>query len=223
MPTGLTPAVAAPRRMRRDAERNRERILQAAREVFARRGLDATLHQIAEHAELGVGTIYRHFRNRDEILDELFDESLEQLERVGRDALACADPWDGLVQFLERSVEMMRNDRGLWALAIGGSSKTRHLAKGRTQFWRVIPQLLERAQAAGALRADVQPEDVAVITVMVGASAQFTGGQSSEAWRRYLALVLEGVRAERLDAPLPTKALSSSELDAAMSAWYPSR
>src|SRR5580658_3011854 len=98
--------VEARRPLRRDAQLNRAKILQAAREVFAQQGFDATLHHIAQHAGLGVGTVYRHFRNRDDILDALFDESIERLRRVGHESLACEDPWDGLMHFLESTVEM---------------------------------------------------------------------------------------------------------------------
>jgi AcrR family transcriptional regulator len=211
------------RRLRRDAELNRTKILQAAREVFARQGLDATLHHIAQHAGLGVGTVYRHFRNRDHILDDLFAESIEELRRVGRDALACEDPWQGLVQFIERSVQMMMTDRGLWTLAIGGASKSQNLAKGRENFWHVVPQLLRRAQASGQLRADFRPEDMCVISMMMGTSAQFTSHQSPEAWRRYLTFLLDGLRGDRALSPLPVPELTESQLDRAMDAWYPER
>jgi AcrR family transcriptional regulator len=207
---------------RADATRNRARVLQAAREVFARDGYDATLHDIARHAEVGVGTVYRHFRNRDEILDELFDESMARLERVGEEALSCADPWDGLVQFIERSAEMMRGDRGLWTLAIGGRSKARHLERGRLHYWRTVPELLTRAKTEGTLRDDLATEDLSVISVMIGTSAMFTGPQSPEAWRRYLTIVLDGLRAARSGPTrLPVAELSFEQLNRAMSDWYP--
>jgi len=211
------------RRLRRDAEINRLRILQAAREVFARQGLDATLHHIAEQAHLGVGTVYRHFRNRDHILDELFGESIERLRRVGSDALACEDPWEGLVRFMEQSVEMMTTDRGLWTLAIGGSSKAKNLAMGRENFWHVVPELLARAQKSGQLRADFRPEDMSVVSIMIGTSATFTGHESPEAWRRYLTFFLDGLRSDRALTPLPVNELTAVQLDRAMSEWFPAR
>jgi AcrR family transcriptional regulator len=211
------------KRRRRDAEINRVRILHAAREVFARQGLDATLHHIAQHAHLGVGTVYRHFRNRDHILDELFEDSIKRLRLVGSEALACEDPWEGLVSFMEQSVEMMTTDRGLWTLAIGGSSKAKNLAMGRENFWHVVPELLARAQKSGQLRADFRPEDMSVVSIMIGASATFTGRESPEAWRRYLTFYLDGLRGDGALSPLPVDELTPAQLDRAMSEWFPSR
>ena len=215
-----TPASAvAPRRLRRDAEENRRRILQAARELFAQHGLDVTLEDVARHAGLGIGTFYRRFRNRDELLDELFEESLARLEQIYLDALACEDPWSGLVQYLEQLVEMMGEDRWLWFLAIRGSSKDRHLADGGEQFWQHMPELLGRAQRTGQLRADIGPADISVIHATISASLDFTGEQASGAARRYLGIVLDGLRASAA-TPLSDRPLTITELSDAMSRWW---
>jgi AcrR family transcriptional regulator len=92
------------RPLRRDAERNRQRILAAAGELFAERGLSVTLDDIARHAGVGVGTVYRRFPDKNELIDALFEDRLKALCAAAEAALASDDPWDGLVLFLERGV-----------------------------------------------------------------------------------------------------------------------
>ncbi len=95
----------AERPLRRDAERNRQRILQAARELFTERGLSVTLNDIAHHAGCGVGTVYRRFPDKDLMIDALFEERIDEMVELANDGLANPDPWDGLVGFLERSLD----------------------------------------------------------------------------------------------------------------------
>src|SRR4051794_35342921 len=101
------------RALRADAAQNRERILTAAAELFAERGLQVSLNDIAHHAGVGVGTAYRRFANKEAVIDALFEERLEAVATVAKEALADSDPWHGLVAFLERSLEMQFGDRGL--------------------------------------------------------------------------------------------------------------
>src|SRR3978361_4483 len=99
--------------LRRDAARNRERLLTAASELFAEHGLDVTLNDIAHRAGVGVGTAYRRFANKDEGIDALFEQRLQEVIAVAEQALAATDAWGGLVEFLERSLHMQFGDRGL--------------------------------------------------------------------------------------------------------------
>src|SRR3954466_1605757 len=101
------------RPLRKDAERNRQRLLAAARELFAECGLDVTLNDIAHHAGVGIGTAYRRFANKGEVIDALFEEGLQNLAAVAHDALEDPDAWQGLVMFLERSLHLQFGDRGL--------------------------------------------------------------------------------------------------------------
>src|SRR3954449_11787854 len=101
------------RTLRKDAARNRERLLAAARELFATHGVDVTLNDIAHHAGVGIGTAYRRFANKGEVIDALFEEGLQNLAAVAHDALEDPDAWQGLVMFLERSLHLQFGDRGL--------------------------------------------------------------------------------------------------------------
>src|ERR671921_2436651 len=100
--------MAAPRNrsLRRDAAENRERLLGAASELFAERGLNVTLNDIAHHAGVGVGTAYRRFANKEEVIDALFEQRLQEVADVAQEALEDPDAWQGLVSFLERSLRM---------------------------------------------------------------------------------------------------------------------
>src|SRR5215217_9500789 len=99
--------------LRKDAARNRQRLLDAASELFATRGLGVTLNDVAHHAGVGVGTAYRRFANKEEVIDALFEEGLRAVADVANEALASPDAWAGLVLFLERSLHMQFGDRGL--------------------------------------------------------------------------------------------------------------
>src|ERR1700712_5819690 len=104
---------AQSRSLRRDAAENRERLLTAAAELFAERGLDVTLNDIAHHAGVGVATAYRRFANKEEVIDALFEDRLEAVAQVAQDALSNPDSWQGLVSFLEPALDMQFGDPGL--------------------------------------------------------------------------------------------------------------
>ncbi|MFW6186460.1 MAG: TetR/AcrR family transcriptional regulator, partial [Actinomycetota bacterium] len=90
--------------LRKDAARNRERLIAAGRELFAQRGLGATLNDVAHHAGVGVGTAYRRFANKEELIEAIWQQQVDELEAILRAALAAPDPWEGLVLYLERSL-----------------------------------------------------------------------------------------------------------------------
>src|SRR3954451_11483124 len=106
-------------RLRRDAERNRQRILAAAADAFAEGGLAVTMDEIARCAGVGVGTVYRRFPDKELLIEALFEQRLEELVALAEDALAHDDPWDGLVAFLERLLAVQAGDRGLKEVALG--------------------------------------------------------------------------------------------------------
>ena len=119
------------RPLRKDAERNRQRILAAAAEVFAARGLDVTLDDIAAHAGVGVGTVYRRFTDKDELFDAVFERHLDQVAALASDALEAPDAWEGLTTYLERSLRMQLEDRGFTEILYGRSGRRLDLARER--------------------------------------------------------------------------------------------
>src|SRR4051812_27275036 len=148
------------RPLRADAARNRARLLAAAKDVFAERGLDATMDEIARRAGVGVGTAYRRFRNRDDLIAALFEERLDEFMGNLDRALADPDPWRALSSFLERSMEMQAADRGFKELLLQSAEGRERLRLFRAHVRPLIAELLHRARDAGELRADAVEDDV---------------------------------------------------------------
>jgi AcrR family transcriptional regulator len=205
---------ASERPLRSDAQRNRLRILQAAREVFADRGLDASLDQIAAHAGVGVGTVYRRFPDKDALIDALFEDRIDEIAAAGQSALSASDPWEGLVDFLQQANGLLSRDRGLRQVLLSrGAHKTE---RAREKIVPIATELVARAQRAGSLRADLDPLDLPVIQLMVSAIADMTREVSPELWQRALTIIIDGLATTRkAPTPLPGKPLDRDQLAAA--------
>src|SRR4051794_23734833 len=104
---------------RKDAARNRGRILDAAKALFAERGLSVTLHDIAARAGVGVATIYRHYPDKKPLIDALFDEQLAEMTAIFEEALRNPDPWESIVWCHEQALEHQAHNRGLRELLLG--------------------------------------------------------------------------------------------------------
>lgn len=213
---------AVTRPLRKDAERNRQRILAAAREVFAERGLDASLDDIARHADVGVGTVYRRFPDKDALIEALFEEGVQRFGAIADAALANPDPWEGLVGFFEATAGMQAVDRGLKEIMLGSRPGQERVQRMRDRIAPVVMQLMARAQAAGVVRADASFTDVPLINMMVGTVADAARETDPELWRRYLRLLLDGLRAQDAE-PLPPALAGPADLDCVMRAWRPPR
>ena len=183
------------RPLRRDAERNRLRILKAASEVFNERGLEVSLDEVARHAGVGVGTVYRRFRTKDDLIEALFMDRIEAVATLAEEAAEAADPWTGLVCFMVRAAGMLADDRGLRQMMMYASYGRDKVWYARQRNAPLVTALVKRAQAAGQLRADLQPTDIPFIVFLLTDAAQFARQASPEIWRRYLTLVLDGLRA----------------------------
>ena len=209
MSTAETPVTPATRPLRKDAERNRQRILQAAAEVFTEKGLRATLDDVADRAGVGVGTVYRRFPDKEALVEALFTERLDAVVGFAEQALAEPDPWAGLVSFLEQAAGLIAGDRGLRQILMFATYGHDRVNQARARMLPVVSAMVERAQRAGAVRADLRPTDIPLIEFMLGWAAEYAGGVRPEIWRRYLALMLDGLRPERAGiTELPEPALA---------------
>lgn len=179
--------------LRKDAERNRRRILAAAREVFRDRGVGATLNDVAHHAGVGVGTVYRRFADKEELIDALFDDMVERVDRAVHEALTEPDAWVGLTTALEKVCEDQAFDRGLREVMLGTGRGPQRQRQVRAKVDTAVDILMARAQEQGMLRPDVIPGDFAVLQLMVGAVTDHTG--QPDLWRRYLWIMIDGLRA----------------------------
>jgi AcrR family transcriptional regulator len=201
------------RPLRKDAERNRRRILDAAAELFTERGLGVTLNDIAHHADVGVGTVYRRFPDKELLIDALFEERVGEILVLAEEALTNPDPWEGLAGFLERGLELQARDKGLKQLLLGTPQGCARVGGVRERMFPLVTALVERARDAGALRPDIDATDLPVIQWMVGAVVDHGRDVKPELWRRYLEIVLRGIRAEPgLAPPLSVSALTAEEL-----------
>jgi AcrR family transcriptional regulator len=210
---------AGERPLRRDAERNRQRILAAAAEVFSERGLDATLDEVARAAGVGVGTVYRRFPDKESLVQELFRDRIDGLVTVADQASAAADPWQGLVSYLEFAVSAMAADLGLRQMMTFATYGRDQVCYARERMRPVISRLVERAQASGDLRQDIEPTDVKLIAFMLASVAEYAATVRPDIWRRYLALLLDGLRPSRETVTeLPVRAPDVLDLEGVMRA-----
>ncbi|WP_432194303.1 TetR/AcrR family transcriptional regulator [Streptomyces sp. bgisy027] len=198
--TESTPNVR--RTLRADALRNRQRILEAARQIFQEWGVDAPLDEVAERAGVGAGTLYRRFPSRVALIEAVFEEELAKVAAIGEEALRCEDPWVGFSTYFERLCGAMAVDRGLgelFLLRMPASDALEGVCESQS---RALADLLLRAQEAEAVRDDLVPEDLFLFLIANGAVTQMTRCAAPYAWRRLVALLLDSCRPGS-NGPLP--------------------
>ncbi len=189
-------ASAAPN-LRADAARNRQRVLAAAAEVFAERGLDVSLDEVAHAAGVGVGTLYRRFPNKEALVDALFEDKVENMVVLAHEAEAFEDPWEGFVYFIEHALERQVRNRGLRQVLLRSEFACASAARTREAVVPILTAIIERAQVAGKLRPDVVVNDVPMLVTMLGAVSDYVGPNDPELWERYMVLILDGLVADR--------------------------
>jgi AcrR family transcriptional regulator len=195
--------------LRRDAELNRRRLVAAAHEVFRERGLSATLDDVARHAGVGVATAYRRFANKEELIDALFDDMIDQVAKLAAEAAADPDAWRGLTTSLEKVCELQTFDRGLRDVMLGTGRGPQRQALVARRVKPAVDALVARAKEQGTLRPDAEPWDLPMIQLMVAAVTDQTG--HPDLWRRYLRLVLDGLRTQPGTDPLPAVQFSPDQ------------
>ena len=208
------------RPLRADAERNRRRILDAAVAEFAERGVGVTMDAIAARAGVGVGTVYRRFPEKLDLLEGLFTERLMRLAGFADEALASDQPWDALVEFIERGSEFQAQNRALRELVLSSAGGAEFARRARDTMRPKVAELVRRAQESGELRADIEASDMPLIQIMIATVMDFTADVAPDTWRRMLWIVLDGLRASR-DEPseLPAPPLGPARLAEAMRSW----
>ena len=210
--------------LRADAERNRQRLLDAARELFAERGLDVTLDDVAKRAGVGTGTAYRRFPNKNALIEALMVERIEALGAIARECLKDPDPWSGLTGFFERALALQASDRGLKDVLFSGGRGGVQVATARRALAPHVTKLVRRAIDAGVVRSDMETSDVPLINFMLNTIVDFARDLDPQLHRRYLTIVFDGLRPRRDDTtPLPAKALPIARFQEAMANWEPPR
>jgi AcrR family transcriptional regulator len=197
--------------LRRDAQRNRERIVAGARELFAGEGVDVSVEDITRRAGVGMGTLYRHFGTKEELVDAVLEDAFDAYVELARRAADATDGWAGIAGFLEQALELHAANRALMDVVLTSERGRDRAKEVRRQIRPLLAALVERAQAEGSLRADVTAEDVPVILWACARVVQATADVAPDAWRRHLALLLDGLRAGAA-TPLPAPALTPAQL-----------
>ncbi len=161
------PANATARRPRADALRNRERVLAAATAVFSAGGQAASLEAVARHAGVGIGTLYRHFPTREALFEAVYRREVEQLAELADQLRHDAAPAEALRRWLRCNVAFVATKKGMAAaLALAAHGSSELSAYSFDRLTRAVGMLLDRAVAAGEIRADISPEDL--IRALVG-------------------------------------------------------
>ena len=187
-------SAAGERPLRADARRNREAVLEAARDLFAESGSEAQIDDIARAAGVGVGTVYRHFPTKDDLIAALVDKRFQRLEEKARECLAHADPWQGFCEFMRYSVQVQADDRALSEVMAERPEMIRGAVEG-SGMWEPMSALVKRAQKAKKLRADARVEDVPTLICGVGSVTQAGETPGAIGWDRLLAIIIDGLRA----------------------------
>ncbi|GAA1939457.1 helix-turn-helix domain-containing protein [Amycolatopsis minnesotensis] len=215
---------AAPKR--RDARANLARIMAAAARVYAVEGLTATLADVAKEAGVGVGTVYRTFPSKDDLIHDVYAPHLEEIEERAAEASRAEDPWSGVVGFLELSIPELARDRGFRELLSGAYTaslgwsrpKAPHrlrelVASSHQRSSAHLAVLVRRAQERGQLRADFDTTDLLVLAMSVQTAVGFGGPGRPGLYRRAIGIILDGLCVAR-DRPSPLPASGLAEVGA---------
>ncbi|WP_290862708.1 TetR/AcrR family transcriptional regulator [Hamadaea sp.] len=210
MTTGTKP-------LRADAARNRDRLLAAASDLFAERGLDAPLEEIARRAGVSIGTLYNHFPTRDALFDAIMPTRIAVLHTGAEQALAEPNAWTGFVAFTETLFALHAEDRGLNDALAQRVPLSPGIVEACHRTFRYIERLIVRAKEDGQLREDFEAADYATLIWAMSQVIRESTGVAPLAWRRTLAYFLDGLRAGAAH-PLPAPALTPKQLTAIMAA-----
>ncbi|GAA3448523.1 TetR/AcrR family transcriptional regulator [Dactylosporangium matsuzakiense] len=183
--------------LRRDAERNRRQLVETAKVVFAERGLEAPLDEIARRAKVGNATLYRRFPSRGLLVAAVFEDALREVVAATERALAVSaeDPWAAFAEHLTFLCEVQAGSRAIADLLTATVSGVPELETLRGRAFRGLTALIDRARAAGVLRPDFQHEDVVPVLMANAGLVERTAESAPTAWRRQLGYTLAGLRA----------------------------
>ncbi|WP_422753564.1 TetR/AcrR family transcriptional regulator [Micromonospora sp. WMMD708] len=196
-----------PPTLRRDAERNRQLLLRTAYALMASNGLEVSYEEIARAAGTGMGTVYRRFPQRQDLLDALFSEHIDRVIGFAEQAARHDDALAGLTWFLEQQLEIEAQSRGLGELLRGGDQATALVRRAHERMTPLVAGLVDRAVRAGQLPAGATPADFAAAHLMVGSVMDASRDFAPQLWRRALRIALAGLRGADLSDDPPEESV----------------
>ena len=182
------------RALRADARRNHEAVITAARKLFADQGLDAQMPDVAKAAKVGVGTVYRHFPTKEDLIAALVAQRFERLAEKAREGLEADNAWEGVCELIRFSARIQADDRGLCEV-MGSRPDLMEAAALEAGLPELCDRLVKRAQRSGELRRDLAWEDIPMIACGLGRITQATVGPATGRWPRLVEIILDGLRA----------------------------
>jgi AcrR family transcriptional regulator len=199
-----TPSSPTPRGrgLRIDAERNRQAILTAARQSFAELGLSVPMEEVARRAGVGVGTLYRRYPTRDDLIAAAFEDKMRAYAEATERALDDPDPWLGFCVYVERVCAMQAADRGFTTVLTMTFPAAKHFQADRDRAYTDFVTLIDRAKAAGRLRADFVAEDLPLLLMANAGVLTATADAAPQSWRRLVRYFLQACAAAAAQ-PLP--------------------
>ena len=188
--------------LRVDAERNRQRIVATARDVFAELGLEVPMEDIAKRAGVGVGTLYRRYPTRADLIAAAFEVKMTAYADAARQALADPDPWQGFCGYVEQICAMQAGDRGFTTVLTMTFPTAKQFEADRASAFADFTTLVDRAKAAGKLRADFVTEDMPMFLMANAGVLTATVDAAPDAWRRLVGYLIQACAAQAAQ-PLP--------------------
>jgi AcrR family transcriptional regulator len=207
-----TKSATAPRRQRADAERNRRALIDAAIEVFGERGLEATVSEIAQRAAVGQGTAFRHFPTKEHLIAATVRDMLDRITATATALLEEPDPLTAIRELMHAGSALMISNHGFKAATANSPVlEDAEVQAAHEHLLEVTGLLLERAQAAGAIRADVTAEDIPLLLCAISATDIPRREEQPALWERYFEIIFAGLRADP-PAALAANAPTADEL-----------
>jgi AcrR family transcriptional regulator len=188
--------------LRVDAERNRQRIIAAAREAFAEGGLDVPMDEVARRAGVGIGTLYRRYPTRADLVAAAFEPKMATYAKAAHDALAEPDPWRGFCGYVQRVCAMQAEDRGFTTVLTMSLPTAKRFEAERDRAFADFTVLVDGAKAAGRLRADFAAEDMVMFLMAHAGVLSATADAAPETSPRLVAYFLQACAAKAAE-PLP--------------------
>ena len=199
---------SAVRPPRTDAVRNRRLVLSAAAEAFAEQGTEVSIAEIAQRAGLGKGTVFRHFPTKDYLIAAIMEEIIDSLIARADVLSGAGDPAAALLEFMTAGVELLVQDRALCEVVGQPSLQQASVQAGINRLCQAVEALTDRARRRGAVRPDISGQDIVLLLAGIRQTAAPLAETRPELWRRYLALVFDGMQvrsAATLPQPLPQR------------------